>query len=94
MATACHLRFPEINIATIPLLEERSARLLGKANAMEFLTAGELIGLKDALEIGLLNDIFLDETFSEEILEVPKKDSQKESSRRARSVRFGHSWCR
>jgi len=44
---------------------------------MEFLTARELIGSKEALEIGLLNDIFPDETFGEEILEVAKKNSQK-----------------
>jgi enoyl-CoA hydratase/carnithine racemase len=50
---------------------------VGKANTMEFLTARELIGSKEALEIGLLNDIFPDETFGEEILEVAKKNSQK-----------------
>lgn len=95
-AQGARLRFPEIDIATIPLLEERNVRRgwWVKPRRWSSLLQGSLIESKEALEIGLLNDIFPDETFREEILEVAKKDSQKESSCRVRSVRFGHSWCR
>lgn len=88
VALACHLRFanqgarfgfPEINIATIPTFggTQRSARLVGKAKAMELLLTGELIGSKKALQIGLINGIFPDETFREDVLKIAKKVAQK-----------------
>jgi enoyl-CoA hydratase len=88
IAMACHLRFacerakfgfPEINMATIPTLggTQRSARLVGKAKAMELLLTGDHIDSKEALRVGLLNRVFSDEDFEDTVWNLAKRISEK-----------------
>jgi enoyl-CoA hydratase/carnithine racemase len=70
IAMACDLRFarkdggkiglPEVNLGVLPGTggTQRLVRVLGKARAIEWMTSGANHSFEEALELGLLNDIW------------------------------------
>jgi enoyl-CoA hydratase len=69
LAMACHMRFaadtarfgqPEINLGIIPGYggTQRLTRLIGQANAIEFILTGDMINAQDAHRLGLVNRVY------------------------------------
>ena len=80
IAMACDLRIAkknagrtglaEVNLGVIPGMggTQRLPRLVGKARAIELAATGRMIAFEEALEFGLLTDIFEGEDFFEQVL--------------------------
>lgn len=84
LAMACHLRVasdraklgqPEVLLGIIPGFggTQRLARICGPAKAMELLMTGDLISAKDALDIGLVNQIYPEGRLLKEAVGLAKK---------------------
>lgn len=85
IAMACDIRIAkknagrtglaEVNLGVIPGMggTQRLPRLVGKARAMDLAATGRMIAFEEALEFGLLNDIFEGEDFFDQILEYARQ---------------------
>jgi enoyl-CoA hydratase len=80
MALACDLRIakqnggkiglPEVNLGVLPGLggTQRLAKAIGKNRAIELIAKGETFSFERGQELGLVNDIFPAESFSEQVM--------------------------
>ena len=61
----------EVNLGVIPGMggTQRLPRLVGKARAMDLATTGRMISFEEALEFGLINDIFEGDDFFNQVLD-------------------------
>ena len=84
LAMACHMRVasdraklgqPEVLLGIIPGFggTQRLSRICGPAKAMELLMTGDQISAKEALEIGLVNQIYPDGRLLKEAVGLAKK---------------------
>jgi methylglutaconyl-CoA hydratase len=77
VATACDIvlasesaqfGYPEVNIGFIPaMVMVILRRNLSEKRAFELITRGEVIGAREALEIGLINRVFADDEFDAQV---------------------------
>jgi enoyl-CoA hydratase len=65
----------EVNLGVIPGMggTQRLPRLVGKSRAMELAATGRMIAFEEALEFGLINDLFEGEDFIEQVLDYAKQ---------------------
>ena len=56
------------------------SRTVGKKQAMEMLLTGDLINANKALRIGLINDVFEEDSLKENVFQIAKKISSKSSN--------------
>ncbi|MFQ5708324.1 MAG: enoyl-CoA hydratase/isomerase family protein [bacterium] len=93
ISLACDLRIakkgkgkiglPEVNLGVLPGMggTQRLARVIGSTKAMELMAMGRAISVEEALEYGLVNQIFEEEGYWDQVLEYtsqfvpPKKAS-------------------
>jgi len=85
IAMACDLRIArkdagrmglaEVNLGVIPGMggTQRLPRLVGKARAIDLAATGRMIAFEEALEFGLINDIFEGEDFFEQVLDYARQ---------------------
>jgi len=77
--------YPEVKIGFVPAMVTAILRRnVSEKLAFELLTRGDTIGARDALRIGLINRVFPDDTFADEVTEYLKAFSS--SSRSAVSL--------
>ena len=72
---AAQLGVPEINLGLLPGMggTQRLPRVVGKGKGLELLTTGRTISVDEALEIGLVNQVFEEENFFEKVLEYARQ---------------------
>jgi len=65
----------EVNLGVIPGMggTQRLPRLIGKARALDLATTGRMIAFEEALEFGLINEIFEGEDFFEQVLDYARQ---------------------
>jgi enoyl-CoA hydratase/carnithine racemase len=87
---------PEITLGVLPGTggTQRLGRLLGKSRAIDLMVTGRLLTFEEAQEIGLVNEIFDNANFMEEIMSyarkfVPPAKASKAVGRIKRSVMSG-----
>ncbi len=87
---------PEINLGVLPGTggTQRLPRLIGKSRAIEMMTHGKTFDFEEAYKIGLVNQIFESENFSEAVLNyarqfVPPAKASKAAGRIKRAVQTG-----
>src|SRR5574341_935395 len=85
IAMACDIRIArkgggrtglaEVNLGVIPGMggTQRLPRLVGKARAMDLAATGRMIAFEEALEFGLINDIFEGEDFFDQVLDYARQ---------------------
>src|SRR5580704_2848759 len=66
---------PEVALGVLPGTggTQRLARLIGKSRAIELMATGKTVSFEQALEWGMLTDLFSRENFMEEIMEYAKQ---------------------
>ncbi len=106
IAMACDIRLakkdggkiglPEIGLGVLPGTggTQRLPRLIGKARALELMVLGRNMPFEEAKELGLVNEIFLADTFWDDVLTyarqfVPPAKASKAVGRIKRSVQSG-----
>ncbi len=87
---------PEINLGVLPGTggTQRLPRLIGKSKAIEMMTLGKTFDFDEAFKIGLINQIFESENFTEEMLKyarqfLPPSKASKAAGRIKRAVQTG-----
>src|ERR1051325_2552721 len=85
IAMACDLRIarkdagkiglPEVNLGVLPGTggTQRLSRLVGKSKAIELMVTGNTYSFEEALELGIINDIFERDNFMENIMEYARQ---------------------
>jgi enoyl-CoA hydratase/carnithine racemase len=85
IAMACDIRIAkknagrtglaEVNLGVIPGMggTQRLPRLVGKARAMDLAATGRMIAFEEALEFGLINEIFEGEDFFDQVLDYARQ---------------------
>jgi enoyl-CoA hydratase/carnithine racemase len=85
IAMACDLRIArknagrtglaEVNLGVIPGMggTQRLPRLVGKARAMDLATTGRMIAFEEALDFGLINDVFEGDDFFDQVLDYARQ---------------------
>jgi enoyl-CoA hydratase len=85
IAMACDIRIAkknagrtglaEVNLGVIPGMggTQRLPRLVGKARAIDLAATGRMIAFEEALEFGLINDIFEAEDFFNQVLDYARQ---------------------
>src|SRR5437667_157364 len=85
IAMACDIRIAkknagrtglaEVNLGVIPGMggTQRLPRLVGKARAIDLAATGRMIAFEEALEFGLINDIFEGDDFFEQVLDYARQ---------------------
>ena len=106
IAMACDLRIarkdsgkiglPEVNLGVLPGTggTQRLSRLVGKSKAIELMVTGNTFSFEEALEFGIINDIFERESFMENVLDYarqfcPPNKASKAVGRIKRAVQTG-----
>jgi len=66
---------PEVNLGVLPGTggTQRLARLIGKSRALELMVTGRLFTYEEALEWGIVNEVFDRDTFWEDVLTYAKQ---------------------
>ena len=87
---------PEINLGVLPGTggTQRLCRVVGKSRSIEMMVTGRTFSFEEALELGLVNDIYETEGYWERILEyarqfLPPNKASKAVGRIKRSVQSG-----
>src|SRR5213080_2207612 len=87
---------PEVNLGVLPGTggTQRLSRLVGKSKAIELMVTGNTFSFEEALELGIINDIFEREGFMENIMEYarqfcPPNKAAKAVGRIKRAVQTG-----
>src|SRR5271170_647767 len=87
---------PEVNLGVLPGTggTQRLSRLVGKSKAIELMITGNTFSFEEALEYGIVNDIFEREGFMENIMEyarqfTPPNKAAKAVGRIKRAVQTG-----
>jgi len=87
---------PEVNLGVLPGTggTQRLSRLVGKSKAIELMVTGNTFSFEEALELGIINDIYEREGFMENILEYarqfcPPNKAAKAVGRIKRAVQTG-----
>lgn len=90
------LGLPEINLGLLPGMggTQRLPRVIGKGRALELLTTGKTISVEEAHQTGLVNHLFEEENFFDQVLEyarqfVPPAKASKAVGLIKRSVQTG-----
>jgi enoyl-CoA hydratase/carnithine racemase len=85
VALACDLRIarkdggkiglPEVTLGVLPGTggTQRVSRLIGKSRAIELMAGGRLMSYEDALQIGLINDIYPSESFFDKVMDYARQ---------------------
>jgi enoyl-CoA hydratase/carnithine racemase len=85
IAMACDIRIAkknagrtglaEVNLGVIPGMggTQRLPRLVGKARALDLAATGRMMAFEEALEFGLINEIFEGEDFFEQVLDYARQ---------------------
>jgi enoyl-CoA hydratase len=85
IALACDIRIakrgpgmlglPEINLGLLPGMggTQRLPRVIGKGKGLELLVSGRTISVEEALQIGLVNEVFDEENFFEKVIEYARQ---------------------
>lgn len=85
MALACDIRIarkdggkiglPEVNLGVLPGTggTQRLLRAVGRARAMELMTTGRTFGFEEALEFGLIHNIYAHDPFWDEVMAYARK---------------------
>src|SRR5213083_124982 len=106
IAMACDLRLakenagkiglPEVNLGVLPGTggTQRLSRLVGKSKAIELMVTGNTYSFEEALEFGIINDIYERDGFMENVMEYarqfcPPNKAAKAVGRIKRSVQTG-----
>ena len=65
----------EVNLGVIPGMggTQRLPRLAGKARAIDLAATGRMIAFEEAIEFGLINDIFEGDDFFEQVLDYARQ---------------------
>src|SRR5215471_14846936 len=73
--SSAKLGLPEINLGLLPGMggTQRLPRIVGKGRAMEILATGQLLSVDEAHEAGLVNRVFEEEGFDEEVMEYARQ---------------------
>ena len=66
---------PEINLGVLPGTggTQRLVRMVGKARAIELMTTGRLISFEEAHDLDIINEIFENENFDEQVMNYAKQ---------------------
>ncbi len=87
---------PEVNLGVLPGTggTQRLSRLVGKSKAIELMVTGNTFSFEEALEIGIINDLYEREGFMENIMEYahqfcPPNKAAKAVGRIKRAVQTG-----
>src|ERR1700723_725825 len=66
---------PEVNLGVLPGTggTQRLSRMVGKSKAIELMITGKTFSFEEALDFGIINDIFEKDGFMENILEYAKQ---------------------
>src|SRR5215472_656672 len=87
---------PEVNLGVLPGTggTQRLSRIVGKSRAIELMVTGNTFSFEEALELGIVNDIFEREGFMENVMEYarqfcPPNKAAKAVGRIKRSVQTG-----
>jgi len=87
---------PEVNLGVLPGTggTQRLSRLVGKSKAIELMVTGNTFSFEEALEFGIINDIYEREGFMENIMEYarqfcPPNKAAKAVGRIKRAVQTG-----
>src|SRR5881227_1443248 len=85
IAMACDLRIarrdsgkiglPEINLGVLPGTggTQRLSRMVGKSKAIELMVTGNTYSFEEALELGIINDIYERDGFMENVMEYARQ---------------------
>jgi enoyl-CoA hydratase/carnithine racemase len=85
IAMACDIRLarrdsgkiglPEVNLGVLPGTggTQRLARIVGKSHSIEMMVKGEVFSFEKAQELGLVNDVFDNDTFWEQLVMYAKQ---------------------
>jgi enoyl-CoA hydratase/carnithine racemase len=87
---------PEVNLGVLPGTggTQRLSRLVGKSKAIELMVTGNTFSFEEAKEMGIINDIFEKENFTENIMDYarqfcPPNKAAKAVGRIKRAVQTG-----
>jgi enoyl-CoA hydratase/carnithine racemase len=87
---------PEVNLGVLPGTggTQRLSRLVGKSKAIELMVTGNTYSFEEAMELGIVNDIYQRENFMENIMEYarqfcPPNKAAKAVGRIKRAVQTG-----
>jgi enoyl-CoA hydratase len=87
---------PEVNLGVLPGTggTQRLSRLVGKSKAIELMVTGNTFSFEEALELGIINDIYEREGFLENVMEYahqfcPPNKAAKAVGRIKRAVQTG-----
>jgi len=87
---------PEVNLGVLPGTggTQRLLRVVGKSRAIEMMVTGRTFSFEEALELGLINDIYETEGYWERVIEyarqfLPPNKASKAVGRIKRSVQSG-----
>src|SRR5436189_2713391 len=87
---------PEVNLGVLPGTggTQRLSRLVGKSKAIELMVTGNTFSFEEALELGIINDIYEREGFADNIMEYarqfcPPNKAAKAVGRIKRAVQTG-----
>src|SRR5260370_3217567 len=90
------IRLPEVNLGVLPGTggTQRLSRLVGKSKAIELMVTGNTFSFEEALELGIINDIYERDGFMENIMEYarqfcPPNKAAKAVGRIKRAVQTG-----
>lgn len=80
-AESAQFGYPEVNIGFVPaMVMAILRRSVSEKRAFELIAGGEIVSAQTALEMGMINRIFADETFDIEVQAYASKLAQKSAS--------------
>ena len=76
---------PEVNLGVLPGTggTQRLSRLVGKSKAIELMVTGNTFSFEEALEFGIINDIYERESFMESVMEYVINSARRNKAAKA-----------